>query len=409
VKEFKAEIFHLDPSELTPYANNSKKHTTEQIDEIAGQISKFGFDQPIVVDRSRVIIKGHGRREAAIRLRLKSVPVIIQDLSEYEAMAARIADNKVASKTGFDMDKLAFDIGTLERNKFDLKSTGFDEAEIKKMIEEIPEHIRDGGKVSGNSEPEPQPVTVVGPADEEVPEVKKTSLRIGSVIELGRHILVCGDSTDAEFVKRHCHEPDLVYTDPPYGINEKTDRSFAARSREAKGGVFAPIIGDESIETAVKAIAVIKELKPKATVIWGANYFCHHLPQTAQWLVWDKRVEENQRDMNSDCELAWVDSGKKSVRIFRHLWKGMIKGSEHGEARVHPTQKPIALAEWSIAEYAPDSRLVVDLFAGSGSTLLACERLGKVCVAFELSPEYCEAICLRWEKLTDEKRKIVSL
>lgn len=401
MKEFKPEIFWLDPSELTPYANNSKKHTTEQLDEIAGQISRFGFDQPIVVDKQRVIIKGHGRREAAIRLRLKAVPVIFQDLSEHEAMAARIADNKVASKTGFDMDKLAFDMGTLERNKFDLKFTGFDKDEIKKMIDAVPENIRDPGKVSGNSE--------IEPADETMPEVKKTSIRIGTVIELGHHTLVCGDSTDLELIKRHAVKTDMVYTDPPYGINEKTDRDFASRTRLAKGGTFAPIIGDESIDTAVKAIAVIKELKPKVTVIWGANYFCHHLPQTAQWLVWDKRVEEKQRDHNSDCELAWVDSGKKSIRIFRHLWKGMIKASERGEARVHPTQKPVALAEWAISEYAPDSRTVLDLFAGSGSTLLACERLGKACVAFELSPEYCEAICLRWEKLTGEKRKIVSL
>lgn len=417
MKEFKPEIFHIAPELLTPYANNSKEHSTEQIDEIAGQISRFGFDQPIVVDKNNVIIKGHGRREAAIRLRMKTVPVIIQSLTEYEAMASRIADNKVASKSGFDMDKLKFDIGTLERNKFDLKFTGFDESELKNLIESFPETSRDRLDVpEKKSESEPETVKSLdpessqfkeNPADEEIPEVKKTSIKIGTVIELGHHTLICGDSTDFELVKVHAPKPDMVYTDPPYGINEKTNRDF--RTRKAKGGTFEPIIGDESIETAVKAIDVINKIKPKATVIWGANYFCHHLPQTAQWLVWDKRVEENQRDMNSDCELAWVDNGKRSVRIFRHLWKGMIKGSEHGQARVHPTQKPIALAEFSIAEYAPDSRTILDLFAGSGSTLLACERLGKACIAFELSPEYCEAICQRWEKMTNEKRKIITL
>src|SRR5690606_26338161 len=108
-------------------------------------------------------------------------------------------------------------------------------------------------------------------------------------------------------------------------------------------------------------------------VFSGANHYCHAIPETANWLVWDKREEDKQRDGNSDCELAWVKSNAKSVRIFRYLWKGMIKASEHGEGRVHPTQKPVALAEWCFNEYAENAKNVLDLFGGSGSTLIACE------------------------------------
>jgi ParB-like chromosome segregation protein Spo0J len=133
VKKFKAEIVELDPNELTPYVNNIKKHPTEQIDKLAGMISKFGFDQPIVVDAQKVIIKGHGRREAALRLGLKKVPVIIADhLNEHEVMAARIADNKVA-ESEWDNDALKFELGTLQREEFDLELTGFSLKEIEKL------------------------------------------------------------------------------------------------------------------------------------------------------------------------------------------------------------------------------------------------------------------------------------
>lgn len=129
-------VQQLDPKTLTPYANNAKIHTTEQIDKIAGQISAFGFDQPIVVDKEFVIIKGHGRREAALRLGLKQVPVVVAEhLDEYQTKAARIADNKVA-EADYDEDKLKFDLGTLQHHDFNLKLTGFDLGEIDKLLED---------------------------------------------------------------------------------------------------------------------------------------------------------------------------------------------------------------------------------------------------------------------------------
>ena len=133
MKDFKAEIKWVDPQSITPYANNMKKHPIHQIDKIASQIATFGFDQPIVVDKHNVIIKGHGRREASLRLGLKAVPVIVQDLDENQARAARIADNKVA-ESEFDEEMLRFELGTLDRTDFDLSLTGFDIGELDKMM-----------------------------------------------------------------------------------------------------------------------------------------------------------------------------------------------------------------------------------------------------------------------------------
>jgi DNA modification methylase len=240
--------------------------------------------------------------------------------------------------------------------------------------------------------------------DFEVNEQIETDIVLGDLFEIGEHRLLCGDSTDLDSVNKliENNKIDMVFTDPPYGINEQTDRDFASRTRLAKGNTFNKILGDENTDVAVKAIEIIKSLNIKNLVIWGANYYAHSLPESGNWLVWDKRVEEKQRDMNSDAELAWVKSNKNSVRIFRHLWKGMIKQSEHGQARIHPTQKPISLSDWCIKEYAPEAKIILDLFLGSGSTMIAAHQLKRKCYGMELEPKYCEVIIQRMRKLEPE-------
>jgi DNA modification methylase len=131
------------------------------------------------------------------------------------------------------------------------------------------------------------------------------------------------------------------------------------------------------------------------------------LPQSNNWFVWDKRVDEKQKDTQSDCELAWVKSKWSSVRIFRHLWKGMIKASERGQHRVHPTQKPVALAEWSF-DYFKEVNTVLDLFGGSGSTLIACEKTKRTCYMMEFEPHYCDVIVKRWEDFTGKKAVLLT-
>jgi DNA modification methylase len=228
--------------------------------------------------------------------------------------------------------------------------------------------------------------------DYEIPDEIQTDIVIGDLIEIGEHRLLCGDSTDSDQVAKlmNGEKADMVFTDPPYGINEKGDRS--KRGGLAKGNNLPDFI-DDSIQYAIDAFNQPQNFDIPIQVWFGANYYCHSLPQGNNWLVWDKRVEEKQRDTQSDCELAWVKSRFNSVRIFRHLWKGMMKDSERGQRRVHATQKPIALIEFTLNEYgSKEGDLVIDYFTGSGSTMVACQQLGRKCYGMELDPKYCQVI-----------------
>jgi DNA modification methylase len=232
----------------------------------------------------------------------------------------------------------------------------------------------------------------------------KTICKCGHEIEYEEkdvfsHRLLCGDSTDSDQVAKLMNgsKADMVFTDPPYGINEKGDRS--KRGGLAKGNNLPDFI-DDSIQYAIDAFNQPQNLDIPIQVWFGANYYCHSLPQGNNWLVWDKRVEDKQRDTQSDCELAWVKSRFNSVRIFRHLWKGMMKDSERGQRRVHATQKPIALIEFALNEYgSKEGDLVIDYFTGSGSTMVAAHQLKRKCYGMELDPRYADVIVKRMIKL----------
>jgi DNA modification methylase len=236
----------------------------------------------------------------------------------------------------------------------------------------------------------------------EVPDEIQTDIQLGDIIEIGEHRLMCGDSTDSDQVAKlmNGEKADMVFTDPPYGINEKGDRS--KRGGLAKGNNLPDFI-DDSIQYAIDAFNQSQNFDIPIQVWFGANYYCHSLPQGNNWLVWDKRVEEKQRDTQSDCELAWVKSRFNSVRIFRHLWKGMMKDSERGQKRVHATQKPIALIEFALNEYgSKEGDLIIDYFTGSGSTMVASHQLKRKCYGMELDPKYCQVIVDRMKKLDPE-------
>jgi DNA modification methylase len=213
---------------------------------------------------------------------------------------------------------------------------------------------------------------------------------------------MCGDSTSIDAVDKllNGNVIDMVYTDPPYGINEKGDRTNR-KTGLAKNHNFADFI-DDSIQYAIDAYNLCVGFNIKRQVWWGANYYCHSLPQSNNWFIWDKRVEEKMKDTQSDCEMAWVKSEYSSIRIFRHLWKGFNKDSERNQQRVHPTQKPVALAEWAF-DYFKQVNTVLDLFGGSGSTLIACEKTNRTNFTMELSEIYCDVIIKRWEEFTGKK------
>lgn len=376
-------------TELIPYVKNSRTHSDEQVAQIAASIKEFGWTNPILVDGQNGIIAGHGRLMAARKLGYKEVPTIeLSDLTETQKKAYIIADNRLALNAGWDNELLTIELNDLLADGFALDILGFDPKELSALLE---------------------PEVIEGLTDEDaVPDVPdEATTKLGDIYQLGNHRIMCGDSTSIDAVESLVNNAkiDLCYTDPPYGINEKGDRS--KRGGLTQGSKLKDF-KDDTIDYAVEAYQIVEGiLQVPRQVWWGANYYCHALPQSNNWFVWDKRVEEKQKDTQSDCELAWVKSKWSSVRIFRHLWKGMMKASERGQHRVHPTQKPVALAEWSF-DYFKEVNTVLDLFGGSGSTLIACEKTNRTCYMMEFEPHYCDVIVKRWEDFTGKKAVLLT-
>lgn len=361
----------LDPA-------NARKHNDKNLSSIKGSLTRFGQQKPIVVNSKNIIIAGNGTYEAAKKLGWDSIDIVRTELEGNEAVAFALADNRTSELAEWDDEILSKTLKALSEAEFPIEDIGFDAIDILK----------------GN-DPE---------KDDAIPEVQEDELgvKLGDIYQLGTHRVMCGDSTSHEDVAKLLTntKPDLVYTDPPYGINESASKR---KTRDASGLTKSnsklPEFLDDSIDYAIKAYEICEALKIPRQVWWGANYYCHSLPQSNNWFVWDKRVEEKQKDANSDCELAWVKSKWSSVRIFRHLWKGLMKDSERGIARSHPTQKPVALAVWSF-DYFKEVDVVLDLFLGSGSTLIACEKTGRKCYGMELEPHYISVIIKRWQDYT---------
>jgi len=184
-----------------------------------------------------------------------------------------------------------------------------------------------------------------------------------------------------------------VFTDPPYGIAH-SGKGITANGVE--GNNFGEIMGDKDVSVAIDTYHLCASQWPDARLIfWGANYYPSVIPNGHGWIVWDKQREG---DTFSGAELAFINGGVR-VDVFRHMWHGIVKASEQGQKRVHPTQKPIALAEWCFARYG-DPKLVLDLFGGSGSTLIACEKTSRSARLMELDPKYCDVIIKRWQDFT---------
>ena len=370
---------YFDPS-------NARTHDEKNLRAIKGSLATFGQVEPLVVQKStRVVIGGNGRLAAMRAMGTETCDIVEVELDAVQASALSLALNRTAELAEWDTDVLTSTLRALDELDFDLKLIGFDDFDLS-----LP-------PAEGLTDPDA------------VPEAVDTRVKPGDLWQLGAHRLLCGDSTNVQHVERLMggEKADMVFTDPPYGVNEKTDRKTSGRSNMAACNDFAAVIGDDSTATAIDAYRLCEGLGIPLIIFWGANYFCEALPLKSSWLVWDKREGKGQDD-NADCELAWTNRGGPA-RIFAHLWKGAIKASEHGEKRVHPTQKPVALAEWSIAEY-PKSKVarVLDLFLGSGSTLIACEKTGRRCFGMEIDPKYCDVILTRWENFTGKTAQLAS-
>jgi DNA modification methylase len=326
--------------------------------------------RPIVVNKDMIILGGNMRYKACKEAGLKQIPIIVTDLSEEKQREFLIKDNTSGGEWDWDILANEWDVKELESWGLDIPNFEVDE-------------VLEAEEDDFDATPPEEPITV-----------------LGDLYEIGEHRLLCGDSTCSDTVAKLLNNAqiDMIWTDPPYGINEKGDRS--KRGGLAKGNNL-PDFKDDTIQYAIDAFNQSFNQNINTQVWFGANYYCHTPEQSANWLVWDKRVEDNQRDYNSDCELAWVQSQFNSIRIFRHLWKGMLKGSEHGEKRVHATQKPVALVDFCIKEYNKDAKIILDYFGGSGVCMVASHQLKKTAYLMEFEPHNCDVIVKRMIKLDD--------
>lgn len=372
-------------SDLVLDPTNARKHDTKNLEAIKGSLKRFGQQKPIVVDKNGVVIAGNGTLEAAKAIGWDQIEVVYSDLSGSDRTAFALADNKTSDLSTFDDEILNKQLKALIDEDYNVADLGFDLDGLD--VTQVAE---------GNID------------DDEIPETAQNEFGVvpGDIWQLGDHRVMCGDSTNVQHVERlmNGEKADMVFTDPPYGVNERTMRKSSGRGKLAKGNDFFPVIGDTSTDTAIAAFNLCAALDING--IWfGANYFAHSVPEVGSWLIWDKRNGVASDD-NADCEMAWVWN-KKPARIFSHLWKGCIRASEKSESRIHPTQKPIALAEWCFENYG-QPKTVLDLFIGSGSTLIACEKTGRKCYGMEIDPHYCSVIIKRWQDFTGKKAKLIT-
>jgi 16S rRNA G966 N2-methylase RsmD len=363
---------------------NARKRTDRSAALIAESLKRFGAARSIVIDEDGRILAGNGTVEGARKAGIDKLRIIEAEgdeliavrrtgLSEDDKVGLALADNRSSDLSEWDNEMLR-----QLSEEHDLTPWFEDDELLAEVLD----------TVEGNTDPDdvPEPPTE--------PITKPGDLWI-----LGNHRLLCGDSTDVLAVERLMdgQKADMVFTDPPYGVSVVKDGKVGADFGVAKKGRYAEVIGDDTTQTAHDAIAICQSLKVPVQIYWGGNYYADRLPPTSCWLIWDKRGDSGIVNTFADCELAWTNM-TGPARIHKQLWNGMIREGEK-DKRVHPTQKPVALAEWAVEQYLKGST-VLDLFLGSGSTLIACEKLRKACYGMEMSPAYCDVIVKRWEDFT---------
>ena len=380
------QIEQLKVGDLIPYVNNSRTHSDEQVMQVASSIKEFGFTNPILIDDDGGIIAGHGRLMAAKKLGLVEVPCIrLGHLSEAQRKAYVIADNQLALNSGWDLDTLKLEIDRLGELDFDIELLGFDDDFLTSlMIEEPGEGLTD---------------------EDAVPEAPETPTTVeGDVWVLGNHRLMCGDSTSIDAVDKLMDgcKADMVFTDPPYGVDydggsKKREKlkddhvgtdiytdSVPIMAMYCNGPIYTWYAGTKpkGLYNAVEAVGDIHSLiiwkKNNSTFNMGINYKQKHEP----CLYWKAKGKT----------LKWSGPSNEDT-----VWE--IKREARND--FHPTQKPVDLAHRAILNHSVG--IVLDLFGGSGATLIACEKTNRNCRMMELSDSYCDVIIKRWQEFTGKQ------
>lgn len=391
--------YNLIPIEnLVPYLNNSRTHSEDQITQIANSISEFGFTNPCLIDEHQQLIAGHGRLEAAKRLGIDKIPCItIDGLSQEQIKALIIADNKLALNADWDYGLLKAELETLKENDFDLSLIGFSDAELDDLfsVEEF----------EGFSDCDSVP---------DVPEEPKSKL--GDIWTLGQHRLVCGDSTNALDVEKLLNGqiPNTMITDPPYGINHDSSWRSSARGSGKKS--------DREKEGALKNDdradwydAYI--LFPGNVVyVWHSDKFSDIIMENIrragfdlkQKIVWVKNNHTlSMGDYQSKHEPCWyaIKKGKdrnwKGGRTQMTVWEVNSIRHTKDDQTSHPTQKPVDLYIKSLENHTNPGEYVYDPFGGSGTLIIACEKIKRRALVMELDPKFVDVILQRFLKYTN--------
>jgi len=373
----KVEQWAID--KLVPYARNSRTHSDEQVGQIAASIKEWGWTTPVLVDEDGGLIAGHGRVLAAKRLQMATVPVVVaRGWSDAKKRAYVIADNKLALNAGWDNEMLALEFSELQGMDFDLDLTGFTADEIAALM---PEEI-EPGQTDEDAVPEApeQPVTV-----------------LGDVWVMGKHRLMCGDSTSIDAVDTLMagEKADMVFTDPPYNVafNGRSGKHDVIANDNLEEAEFDQFIGE--------VLQTIKAVNAPAYYIWCNWKFYATLQRELEYkacIVWAKNVfgmGTNYRHQHEFC--LFNGSIDAEIKNESDLWE-VKKDTNY----VHPTQKPVALSERALGNHK-GAKNVLDLFGGSGSTLIGCETMKRRAFVMELDPKYCDVIVKRWQEFTGKQ------
>lgn len=373
--------------ELIPYENNPRDND-DAVDYVAESIKEFGFKVPIIIDKNNVIVAGHTRYKACKKLGINEVPCLVaDDLTEEQIKAFRLADNKVAEIATWDFEKLDLELSTLE---LDMELFGFEIIEDEEPVEATEDDY-----------------------EVEVPEEPKA--KYGDVYQLGKHRLMCGDSTSIDDVEKLMNgaKVDLLITDPPYNVNYEGGTGLTIMNDKMDNDNFRQFLLDafKCADNVMKAGA--------AFYIWhadseGYNFrgACFDVGWTVrQCLIWNKNSlvlgRQDYHWKHEPCLYGWKDGAS-------HNWYGdrkqttVLDFDRPSRNAEHPTMKPIPLFDYQIQNNTKKGDIVLDLFGGSGTTLMACEQSGRTCYINELDPKYVDVIINRWEQFTGEKAVLVS-
>lgn len=369
----------VELSSLIPYARNSRTHSYEQVAQIAGSIKEFGFTNPVLMDEQGGIIAGHGRVLAAQKLNLTQVPAIqLSHLTETQRKAYVIADNKLALNASWNDEMLRLEFAELAAAGFDLELTGFSLEEISALeIAEVEPGLTD---------------------EDAVPEAPEEPVsKLGDVWLLGNHRLMCGDSTSIDAVERLMagQKADMVFTDPPYNV------AFNGRSGKHEVIKNDNLAEDDFVSFIDDVIQTIKAIDPKVYYIWCNWKFYGVLQGKLDYracIVWAKNVFGMGNGYRHQHEFC-LFNGKidEQVKNESDLWE--IK-KDHNY--VHPTQKPVALSVRAFSNHIKLTN-VLDLFGGSGSTLIGAEQTGRKAYLMELDPKYVDVTIKRWQDFTGKQ------